>query len=368
MVSAVALLAIPAGLAAQQPLQVRTSFVYEAYEFDPGLSFNRVSEFTIPVAITYTVGRFGNVTLSTGFTSVELRSANPGLLADQTLSGVMDTEARLSVNVVPGRVVALLTGAVPTGIKTVAFDELAILGAISSDIIGFSASNLGTGGNVGGGFAAAFPIGRFALGLGATYRQPLEYQPVLGRSDRLLPGGEFRVRGGLEGAIATRTYVRFAGIFARRSKDEIDAVVQNGVGNRFIGYLSLNQGVGPASLTVYAFDVFRGNPQIESTVAGAAVLPRGNLFVTGTQFSYPVRPTTNVVPRVEFRTSQAVPLTGGSGMRRLGSSWRLGLDVRHRASRRFSLVLQGGAVLGTVVQGQNIDFSGYRAALHLEVR
>ncbi len=164
-----ALFAAPTAVAAQGNLDVRVSTLFESYSFDAGLPFKKISEFTVPVSITYQLGRFGNVTLSSGYATVSLTSSDPTQLADQTLSGVLDTEARLSVNVVPGRLVALFTGSVPTGVKTVAFEELSILGAIASDVIGFSTSNFGTGGSVGGGFAGAVPLGRMAIGFGATF-------------------------------------------------------------------------------------------------------------------------------------------------------------------------------------------------------
>ncbi len=207
-----ALFATPTAVAAQGDLDVRVSTLFESYSFDAGLPFKKITEFTVPVSITYQLGRFGNIALSSGYATVSLTSSDPTQLADQTVSGVLDTEARLSVNVVPGRLVALFTGSVPTGVKTVAFQELSILGAISSDVIGFSTSNFGTGGSVGGGFAGAVPLGRMAVGFGATYKRSLEYQPVLGRPDDLRPGAEVRLRTGIEGPIARRTYIRLAGI------------------------------------------------------------------------------------------------------------------------------------------------------------
>ena len=68
---------------------------------------------------------------------------------------------------------------------------------------------------MGGGFVGAAPLGKFALGFGGTYRLPLPYTPVLGQTSSLQPGAEIRVRGGLEGTLARKTYLRMAGIFAR---------------------------------------------------------------------------------------------------------------------------------------------------------
>ena len=363
-----ALLAVPVASAAQQEVDVRVSSLFESYTFDVGLPFRKVTEFTVPVIITYQLGRFGNVALSSGYATVDLTSSDPSQLADQTVSGVLDTEARLTVNIVPGRLVVLLTGTVPTGVKTVAFEELSILGAISSDVIGFSTSDFGSGGNVGGGFAGAVPIGRMALGFGATYRRPLEYEPVRGQSDQLRPGSELRIRTGIEGPIARRTYLRLAGILARRAKDHIDGSSQNGVGNRVIGYAAVNQGLGSSALTLYVFDVFRGDPRVEQTAVGAALLPRGNLFGVGGELSIPLGFTTSVVPRFEYRLSNAALDTVNTSLERLGQSLRFGLDLRARATQRLAVVLHADGLTGSVRQsGRDIGVTGFRVAVHLEL-
>jgi hypothetical protein len=363
-----ALLAAPGALTAQEKLNVRASSHFESYTFDAGLPFEKVSEFTVPVSITYQLGRFSNVTLSSGYTSIDLTSADQAQLADQKMSGILDTEARLTVNIVPGRLVALLTGAIPTGVETVAFEELSILGVVASDVIGFTTSTLGTGGHVGGGFAGAVPVGRMAVGFGATYRNMLEYQPVLGQPQELRPGAEIRLRTGIEGPIARRTYLRLAGIFARRAKDEIDGSSQNGVGNRFIGYASFDQGLGSKTLVLYAFDVFRANPQIEQTAIGAAFLPRGNLLGIGGQLSIPVGFTTSVTPRFEFRHSMAAPDTVTTSLEKLGSSLRIGADFRARATQRLAVVFHADGLTGSVRESSNdIGLQGFRASIHIEL-
>lgn len=366
-VVAAALSAVPGALAAQQ-MTVRTSALFESYSFEAGLPFRRVSEFTLPVTLTYGLGRYGNIAVSTGYAAVDLKSSDQVQLANQSLSGVLDTEARLTVNVVPGRLVALVTGAAPTGVKTVAFEELSVLGAISSDIIGFSTNDFGSGGNVGAGFAGAVPLGKMAVGFGGTFRRPLSYQPVLGASDHLRPGSEFRLRTGIEGPIARRTYLRVAGIYARRDKDQVDGVSRHAVGNRIIGYGSVNHGIGSVQAMLYAFDVFRASPQIEQTATGAAFLPRGNLLGVGGEASIPVGFTSRVVPKIEFRHSAAAPDTSVTALERLGTSLRLGVDFRARVTQRVEVVVHAGGFTGSVRQsGKDVGITGYRAAIHLEL-
>jgi hypothetical protein len=357
----------PVPMAGQQ-VNVRAAAIFESYTFDAGLPFSKVSEFTVPVTITYQLGRFGSIAVSSGYASVDLNSADTDQLPNQTLSGLLDTEARLTVNVIPGRLVALFTGAIPTGVGTVAFEELSVLGAISSDVIGFSTNDFGMGGSVGGGFAGAVPLGRMAVGFGGTFKRPISYSPVAGQPQSLRPGSEFRLRTGIQGPLARRTYVRVAAIYAQRQKDEIDGVVQNGVGNRLTGYLSVDQGIGSKQLTVYVFDVFRANPQIEQTAVGAAFLPRGNLLGVGGELSIPLGFTTSVVPKFEVRHSMAAPDTVTTSLQKLGSSIRIGADFRARATQRLAVVFHADGLTGSVREsGNDIGLQGFRAAIHIEI-
>ena len=363
----------PLHLVAQSSFNVRTSFLAERYEFVPdsgqtGLLISSVTQNTIPIVISGDLGRLGNFTVSSAYTNVFLESSDQNQLTDQKISGLLDTEVRLGVNVVPGRLVLLLTGTVPTGLKTIQYEELAIVGSISSDLIGFSAPNLGSGGNAGGGFAGAIPLGKFALGFAGSYKQQFGYNPIINDTTQLRPGSEGRVRLGFEGPLLRRTYVRAAFVYALRDKDRLDGAVQNGIGNRIIGYASVNQGFGSSALTVYAFDVFRGSPQLEPTATGAAVLPRGNLFAAGVRWAFEVGRRIELIPRGEIRMSDAAVDIDIAAMQRLGSSSRVGLDVRARLNRKFAFVVQGDALLGSVFQGgERVPMSGFRGGVHLEV-
>lgn len=349
-------------LAAQD---VRTAVVFESYSFE-NLPFSDVSEITIPVGVTLGLGRFGNLALSTGYITVDLTSASDDI-TDQKISGLLDTQFRLTYNARPGRLVVFANGAVPTGTKTVQRGELAILGAISSDLIGFTSSNVGTGGTVGGGFAGAVPLGRFAIGLGATVKQFLSYVPVVGRNE-LKPGFEYRVRTGLQGPLDRRTYLRLAGIVAQKAKDVVGDSTRNGIGNRFIGYISINRAVGSSSLTVYAFDVFRSDPQLEATALGTAFLPRGNLFASGVRLDLPLNRVTTLTPRLEYRTSAQAPDAATTSLTRLGSSWRFGANFRRRMGSRSAFVLQLEGLTGSVTLGATeSSLSGFKGSVHLEL-
>jgi hypothetical protein len=371
MVSVLAALAA-APVAAQTPGVGRIAAIGEGYTFGDGLGLDGIVEITVPVGVTVPFGRYVDVALSSGYAYVRLLSADGSGLSDQQISGALDTQARLSFHAVPGRLVVFVTGAVPTGVKTVQQEELAILGVLASDIVGFSAATLGSGGNLGGGFAGAIPIGTgWAIGVGATFRESLSFEPVVGSTVELKPGAEVRLRTGIEGPLAPRTYLRMAGIFALRGKDELNSATQNGVGNRFSGYASLDQGLGNSSLTLYVFDVFRSDPRLEATATGTAVLPRSNLIAGGARFSVPLSGSTALVPRVEFRKSWAAIDANDTALRSSGTSFRFGGDLRQDFGSIATFVLQLEGVTGSIAPvpgGASLSLRGFRGGLHLEVR
>jgi len=368
-VPVLALVCAVAPLDGQIAVATHAAFFAEHYKFEDGFVFDFLSEFTVPVGIDASFGRRTNLTISTGWTDVELKSQNPTVIRDQTMSGVIDTELRLTVEVIPSRLSVIANGVIPTGIKTVRQDELSVLGAISSDIIGLTTNELGNGGSVGGGFVGAVPVGDFALGFGATYKAAFQYQAVFGDPSSLRPGNEGRFRAGLEGPLGQRTYFRVAGIYALRGADKLGGVVQNGVGDRIVGYLSLNQGVGSSSLVLYGFDVYRTNPQLSSTALGAQSLPKGNLFAVGARWEFRMGRRGTLAPRAEFRSSVQAPVDDPTGsIKKAGLSLRSGADFRFQTNRKFAVVLQADGITGlTRLQGVEYWLRGLRLGIHGEL-
>jgi hypothetical protein len=362
------LLVLASPLAAQSSERLSASAFVEQYRFGDGYVVRRLSELTIPVAVNVALGRRASMVLSTGHVSVDLESADPAQIADQRLSGPLDTDVRLNWDVMSGRMVAFLAGVLPTGRQSVVADDLGVLVALTNDAIGFAAPSLGSGGSLGAGLSAAFPAGRLALGAAATAFYAFPYQPVAGEPVKLKPGAEVRGRVGLEGPLARRTYLRLAGSVAVRQQDELDGAVTHGLGNRFIGYVTIEQGLGPTLLSLYAFDVFRGSPQLEPTALGAAILPRGNLVAGGGTLTVALGRTTTLVPRAEYRIATAALDPESGRLVRQAASLRAGTDLRQRVGRGATLVLRGDGVWGDVRQGPDVfDFTGFRGAVQLEI-
>lgn len=362
---AAALLAVAPGAAqAQLRTTVRAQTIVESYAFDPGLGYSKVVEFAVPVGIDLAFGRRVNVTLSSGYVSLEVQPD-----ADFAgVHGMIDTQARIGINLIPGRLITVITGSVPTGIK-VDRDQAAVLGPIASDVIGFAIPGLGSGGSVGGGLIGALPVGRYAVGLGATYSYGFTYRPFQNDDVELVPGSELRARLGIEGPLARTTYLRVATVFSSRARDEFAGAVQPGIGQRVVGYAELVQGLGRMQLTLYGFDVYRGKPAVEGTLVGPAVLPKGNLIAAGFRHLIPVTRQFSVAPRAEWRMSTQADEATGSGLKKAGSSLRIGFDARQTFSPGATLSLFGSGLFGSIRPGGGADvpLSGWRAGLMFSV-
>ncbi len=352
--------------AAQPRYTVQTAALFESYTFDPGLGFESVREFTVPVVVGLRLGSRSDLTLASGYAQVEM-SATDVPTPSPSLTGPLDTEARLAVTLVEERLRLLLTGAVPTGTGTLAEADAVILGPLSNDILGFAAPTLGTGGAVGVGFAGALPAGRASVGFGLTYRVPLSFEPVLGTGDEVRAGNEVRARLGLETPVGRRSFLRVAGVLSTRAADEFNGVQVNGVGNRLAAYAALDTPLGPTVATVWASGMVRSDPSLEATAVGAAFVPRGTLFSGGGRLVIGLGADTRLEPSVELRTGSVAPDAAGLELEKLGDVVRFGTALRRRAREGAWFVLEGQGALGTVWSGgESVGVQGFRVSVRLE--
>ena len=112
-------LVMPGVLAAQAANTVaRTGVIFESYSFGSGLAFNRISELTIPIGVTQRFGGRLVVDVSTAFARASVSQAG-GSGGAITHSGLIDTDLRATVSVIPGKLLFNLVGTIPTGATTV---------------------------------------------------------------------------------------------------------------------------------------------------------------------------------------------------------------------------------------------------------
>lgn len=350
-------LVLPGVLAAQAATTVARSGAYfESYSFGSGLAFSSISEFTIPVSVTHRFGSRVVLDVGTAFASASVRSA-AGTIDH---SGLIDTDLRMTITVVPGKLVLNLVGTLPTGATAVPDTTIPLFGATATDLLGFTTPSFGSGGGVSAGFASAFKMGtNWAVGTGASYRYGMSYKPLKGDSTELSPGGEMRARLGIEGPFGGGKYFRGAFVYTTTGANDLGAGSQSTIGDRFLLYATVSMPIGNSKLSLYGWEMrrLRARP-------GTFPVPRGNVLAIGTRLDRPLSPRTTLAPLIEFRHELT---DAGSGMTMLGYLLRTGSDLRYRLSDHATGVVQVQLAFGTIKDdGTSVSVVGPRVGLLIE--
>jgi hypothetical protein len=362
------LLVVAARLAAQEaPIGARTTartgVAFDGYYFGSGFAFDHVTEWTVPVTLSQRIGSRLTVDLSSAYAH-----ATGATTAGQLeISGLTDTDLRASFAAVPGHLILTLVGTLPTGKKAVSDSAVPLLSALATDVLDFTTPSFGSGGGVTGGFATAFRLGeRWAGGLGGSYRWHATYTPVAG-SGELEPGGEGRVRLGVEGPVGSGGYFRGAVVYSASGADTLGGGSRSITGDRILVYSGFSVPAGRSSLSLYGYDLHRFRPRAyNSTNLNAIQVPRGNVLALGARLERPLSPAVSLAPNVEFRHELAGPSTGSLEL--LGWLVRPGVDLRYRAGAAVAFLLQAQTAFGRVADGAggSVSLSGPRAVLLLE--
>ncbi|HEV2672371.1 MAG TPA: hypothetical protein VGU74_14860 [Gemmatimonadales bacterium] len=338
----------------------RTGVYFESYTFGSGLAFRRVSELTVPVAVSQRVGNRFVIDVATAYASASAQQAGG---PDIEHSGLVDTDVRATMNVVPGRLLFTVVATLPTGATTVPDTTIPLFGATATDLLAFTTPNFGTGGGVSSGFASAFRMGaNWAVGAAASYRYGASYVPVTGGS-RLIPGGEIRARAGIEGPFGGDKYFRGALVYTTTAENDIGGGEQSAIGDRVLAYGAASLPVGNGQLSIYGWDMRRLRARNENVPATIAV-PRGNVLALGARLDKPLSPNVTLVPLVEFRHE----LTGPADkMELLGYLLRGGADLRYRLSDRATGVIHAQLAIGTLQdEGIRVSVVGPRVGMLIE--
>ena len=357
-------LGAPDTVSAQAPFGVRTGVIVEDYSVDPGLSFESIRQMTIPVVAEVGWGARAQVTLASGWTEVRMGLADG---TERSLSGVVDSEARLRVALVRDRLDLIVTGSVPSGTGSLSEDDIGVVAPLGNDLWGFATPSLGAGGSVGVGVVGAGSAGSASVGWGIHGRLPLSYEPVLGGGDEVRAGAELRLRGGFESPLGRRSFVRAAVVASFRQQDQLNGRAVNRVGHRVAGYLSVDVPIASAVATAWTSGLYRADPALEPTAVGAAFVPRGYFAAAGTRLTLGLGSRTRFVPEFEFRTAASAPDATAFDLESLGDVIRVGAQLRRGWGRAGWLVAEGHSVFGSVSQDDiTVDTRGFRAALFVE--
>jgi hypothetical protein len=358
---AVMIACIPAVAGAQAATTIaRTGVYFESYSFGDGLAFKRISEFTIPLTVTQRIGNRLVLDLGTAYARASVEAAGGGAIDH---SGLIDTDLRATVNVIPGKLVFNFVGTIPTGATTVPDTTIPLFGATATDLLAFTTPSFGAGGGASAGLATAFRLGSsWAIGAGTSYRYGASYTPVDGGGE-LTPGAEIRGRLGIEGPFGGNKYFRGALVYTTTGANDIGSGAQSAIGDRVLVYGAASMPLGRSNLALYGWNMRRlqarnfGSP-------GTISVPRGNVLALGARLERPISPRATLVPLVEFRHELTGP---AERMELLGYLVRSGADLRYQLSSRATGVLQAQLAFGSLQdEGTNISVVGPRLGFLIE--
>lgn len=311
---------------------------FESYEFlDPALAgFERLSLISAPFgARAPLIDRLG-LEVSGSFARAEVEYTDG---TEVSLSGLTDTEVRLSFDVVPDRVTLSAGILLPTGNSTHSEDEASLAGLIAADLIPFRVSNWGSGGGAGLISTLVVPAGDFAFGVTAGYTIGREFEPAEEEELAYRPGDELRVRVAVERTIGSsaKASLLLGGQVYRDDEFAGTSVFQPG--NRFEGMGSFSFAVGAGSAgVVYGGLQHRGSSTL---VLEELETPEQTLILTGGGMRIPAGFAT-FVPSVDLRLFRRDDGVGQGHLTSLGAGleWPFGQLVAIPALRaRFGEVL-----------------------------
>lgn len=230
------LLAVPVGAAGQEAARVAPGMAVETYRFsesgDVGLE-----------SVTLVTAHFAAGTVA-GPVRLSMRGAwARGAVAlpdgDAELSGLVDTELRVDWDVVPDEVTLTARGFLPTGVATLDAEQSVVASVLSSDLLPFRVSSLGTGGGVFLEGAASHRFEGIGAGISVGWGTSGEFEPLEEEAVVYRPGSQWSVRVALDGELgpAVKGSLRLG--FRRYGDDTMDGRNLFRPGNRLEGLVSV---------------------------------------------------------------------------------------------------------------------------------
>lgn len=174
----VALAMVPASARAQTPVQGSVGVALQTFSFsvDAG-GLESVTLFTVPLGLRTVVAEQVTIDVTSAFALGRLTRSG----VTSSISGPTDTEVRLSTPLAGDALVFTALIALPTGKSELDAEELAVAGAVASDLLPFRLTNWGSGGGVGASVAFARDLGEIGLGVSAGYVRAGEYEAQPGQ-------------------------------------------------------------------------------------------------------------------------------------------------------------------------------------------
>jgi hypothetical protein len=237
---------------------------------------------------------------------------------DAELSGLVDTELRVDWDVLPDELTLTARGFLPTGVATLDPEQSVVASVLSSDLLPFRVSSLGTGGGVFLEGAASHRFGGLGAGISLGWGRSGELEPLEGESVVYRPGSQWSARVALDGELgpAVKGSVRLG--FRRYGDDTMDGRNLFQPGNRLEGLVSVGfPTVRGGSAAVYAGLFHRENgTALLETLADA---PSQDLLLAGAVWRVALGGTW-IQPRADARLFRSEDGVGQGFQLGVGSS------------------------------------------------
>ena len=340
--------------------QAGAGVVMESYKFGSAqlTNIDKISLFTVPIVARANLLPQLDLTVNGAFASANLTRPNG---TSTSLSGLTDTEIRLTYTTMGDRVRLSAVGLAPTGKSKLSADEMDVMGVIAADLLPFTISNWGSGGGLGVNAAVAMPLSdRSTLGVSTGFVAARKYEPLSATSFAYRPGNQLQVRaaadrtfgasakGSLQVAYLHYSQDQNAGVNFYQAGDRLQASSSlafaagaNGTGIVYLGYLRRGEGkytsvvrVTPAQDLVYAGTAFRrpmgGNvlvPSLDVRLLGnESGVDQGRTISAGLGVEIP-RNSFEMYPQAKARFGQ---LTMRSSQSSNFTGFEVGLTIRSR--------------------------------------
>lgn len=332
----------------------------ETYNFSTADSVNikTVSLLTVPLTATVRLTRAVDLAIDGAFASATL--TRPGA-AQEKLSGLTDTDVRLTYSMADDRVRLSAVGLVPTGKSELTATEMDLAGVIAADLLPFAISHWGSGGGLGLNAAVALPAGEgTSFGLSGGYVVAREFSPLSQSTFAYRPGNQLQLRGAADHTFGSAAKASLQLTYVHFSQDQSGGTNLYQAGDRLQGVGSLAFASGSSgSGVVYLGYLRRQRGQYTSVVT---VTPAQDLVYAGTGFRQPIGGAV-LVPSLDIRV--------------LGNE--AGIEQGTTASVGTGLELNAGSVVFvpaaharfgtlTVRAGQKSGFTGFEIGITMRTR
>lgn len=250
-VTVVVLIPFGGRVSAQAGSSVAAGVGFERYSFGTpeAIDIESLTLLTVPFGGRFELGR----RVSVGLTGAWARASLVNSDGEETeYSGLTDTEASVVVQLAPGWASLTAVALLPTGSKSMTFEEMIVAGAVAADQLPFRITHWGTGGGAGMSLAVTRPIGSFAAGLSVGYVVARTFEPLAGDAFEYRPGNQLQVVAAVDRLIGESAKAAVRAKYQRFAADEGDGRNLFQSGDRLTVTGSLDFAVGRSTAIVYA--------------------------------------------------------------------------------------------------------------------